>query len=106
MKYCKIFGLILVIILAIGITIHIYNSGRIIEVEMSVGDTYAIVNVVPDDDIDMSDLSGNITYTVTRMGENGLTDFTITAEKAGKETIKVEDAHGNKYKYKIRISSK
>ena len=100
----KIVASILVITLSVIIGLSIILNARVIKVELSVGDTYQIEDVIPDKDIDFSDTDGIVEYTVTLKEIDGdLTSFIITARKEGKLVLKVTDKDGHKYKYKIRI---
>lgn len=103
-KYCRIIGCVLIIITALIVAISAASSARTIKVNISVGDSYDIINVKPDKSVDMEDVDGIVRYTVTRQDGDGLTDFTITAQKKGKVTIKAKDSAGNKYKYKVRVT--
>ena len=100
----KIVASILVITLSVIIGLSIILNARVLKVELSVGDTYQIEDVIPDKDIDFSDTDGIVEYTVTLKEIDGdLTSFIITARKEGKLVLKVTDKDGHKYKYKIRI---
>ena len=103
-KYSKIASIVIGVILVIAIAVSMVNKGRKIEVNLKVGDTYSIMNVEPDKSVDMNETDGVVSYTITSKREDGFTDFDITAQKAGKITIKVKDSAGNKYKYKVRVS--
>ena len=97
-KYSKITSIVVGIIIVVVIIFSITNKARKIDVNLKVGDIYSIMNVEPDKSVDMSETDGVISYTVTSKREDGLTDFDVTAQKAGKITIKVKDSAGNKYK--------
>lgn len=100
----KIVASILVITLSVIIGLSIILNARVIKVELSVGDTYQIEDVIPDKDIDFSDTDGIVEYTITLKAiDSDLTSFVITARKEGKLVLKVTDKDGHKYKYKIRI---
>lgn len=100
----KIVASILVITLSVIIGLSIILNARVIKVELSVGDTYQIEDVIPDKDIDFSDTDGIVEYTINLKAiDSDLTSFVITARKEGKLVLKVTDKDGHKYKYKIRI---
>ena len=103
-KYSKIASIVIGIIIVVAIIFSITGTARKIDVKLKVGDSYSIMNVEPDKSVDMSETDGVVSYTITSKKENGITDFDVTAQKAGKITIKVKDSAGNKYKYKIRVS--